>query len=118
MLAQWDWVRYNDTARPVAYASRTFTDHLSSDDTRRLRRRLAVVWACERFHIYLHGKPFTLHTDHNHLNIFTAPSPNFHCDLGLDGGPALRLQPYQFNIVHMAGKKNPADVLSRLPLEN
>ena len=28
------------------------------------------------------------------------------------------MQPCQFNIVHMAGKTNPADVLSQLPLEN
>ena len=29
---------------------------------------------------------------------------------------ALRIQPYRFAVIHMPGKTNPADVLSRLPL--
>ena len=29
---------------------------------------------------------------------------------------ALPLQPYRFKVIHMPGKTNPADVLSRLPL--
>ena len=67
------------------------------------------------FHIYLYGKQFTLYTDHKPLEIIYSPKskPPPRIERW-----ALRLQPYQFNIVHMAGKTNPADVLSRLPLEN
>lgn len=79
------------------------------------KEALAVVWACERFHIYLYGKPFTLYTDHKPLEIIYSPKskPPPRIERW-----APRLQPYRFNIVHMAGKTNPADVLSRLPLDN
>ena len=73
------------------------------------------MWACEWFHINLYGKPFTLHTDHKQLEIIynpkSKPPPRIEWW-------ALHLQLYQFNIVYMAGKTNPAYVLSRLPLEN
>ena len=102
------------TVRPVAYASHTLTD-VEQRYSQTEKEALAVVWACERFHIYLYGKPFTLYTDHKPLEIIYSPKSK--------PPPwierwALRLQPYQFNIVHMAGKTNPADVLSRLPLDN
>ena len=104
----------NGTVRPVAYASRTLTD-VERRYSQTEKEALAVVWACERFHIYLYSKPFTLYTDHKPLEIIYSPKskPPPRIERW-----ALRLQPYQFNIMHMAGKTNPADVLSRLPLEN
>ena len=104
----------NGTVRPVAYASRTLTD-VKRRYSQTEKEALAVVWACERFHIYLYGKPFTLYTDHKPLEIIYSPKSK--------PPPwierwALCLQRYQFNIVHMVGKTNPTDVLSRLPLEN
>ena len=98
----------------MAYASRTLTD-VERRYSQTEKEALAVVWACERFHIYLYGKPFTLFTDHKPLEIIynpkSKPPPRIE-------RWALRLQPYQFTIVHMAGKTNPADILSRLPLDN
>ena len=106
--------RSKGVVRPVAYASRTLTD-VERRYSQTEKEALAVVWACERFHIYLYGKQFTLYTDHKPLEIIYSPKskPPPRIERW-----ALRLQPYQFNIVHMAGKTNPADVLSRLPLDN
>jgi len=78
------------------------------------REGLAVVWALEHFHLYVHGKPVTVFTDHKPL-------------LGLFGKPkakltprfqswALRLQPYEFVLKHKSGKSNPSDYTSRHPL--
>ena len=106
--------RTKGAVRPVAYASRTLTD-VERQYSQTEKQALAVVWACERFHIYLYGKPFTVFTDHKPLEIIynpkAKPPPRIE-------RWALRLQPYQFTMVHMAGKTNPADVLSRLPLDN
>ena len=99
---------------PVAYVSRTLTD-VEGRYSQTEKEALVVVWACERFHIYLYGKPFTLFTDHKPLEIIYSPKskPPPRIERW-----ALHLQPYQFTIVHMAGKTNPANVLSRLPLDN
>ena len=106
--------RTKGAVRPVAYTSRTLTD-VERRYSQNEKEALAVVWACECFHIYLYGKPFTLFTDHKPLEIIYNPKskPPSRIERW-----ALRLQPYQFTIVHMAGKTNSANVLSRLPLDN
>ena len=110
ILLQWS----EGNVRPVAYASRTLTN-VERRYSQTEKEALAVVWACERFHIYLYGKPFTLYTDHKPLEIIYSPKSKLPPRIERW---ALRLQPYRFTIVHMAGKTNPADVLSRLPLDN
>ncbi len=30
---------------------------------------LAVVWACEKFHLYIYGQPFTIITDNRAIQI-------------------------------------------------
>ena len=106
--------RSGDSVRPVAYASRTLTD-VERRYSQTEKEALAVVWACERFHIYLYGKLFTLYTDHKPLELIYSPKSKLPPRIERW---ALRLQPYTFKVVHMAGKTNPADVLSRLPLDN
>lgn len=54
--------------RPVSFASRALTDverHYSQTE----REALALVWACERFSIYLLGRPLTLVTDYKPLEV-------------------------------------------------
>ena len=106
--------RSADSVRPVAYASRTLTD-VERRYSQTEKEALAVVWACERFHIVLYGKLFTLYTDHKPLELIYSPKSKLPPRIERQ---ALRLQPYTFKVVHMAGKTNPADVLSRLLLEN
>ncbi len=62
----------NGVVRNVAYASRSLTDteqHYSQTE----REALALVWGCERFHMYLIGTKFTLFTDHKALEILFSP---------------------------------------------
>ena len=65
--------------------------------------------------ITLDGKLFTLYTDHKPLEFIYSPKSKLPPRIERW---AFRLQPYTFKVVHMTGKTNPADVLSRLPLEN
>ena len=82
--------------RPVAYASRTLSD-VERRYSQTEREALAVVWGCEKFHLYLYGTEFDLYTDHKPLEIIYSPR----------GKPparierwALRLQPYRFKIIY------------------
>ena len=56
--------------RPVAYASRTLTD-VERRYSQTEREALAVVWVCEKFHLYLYGTTFKLFTDHKPLESTT-----------------------------------------------
>ncbi|PIK48557.1 hypothetical protein BSL78_14582 [Apostichopus japonicus] len=101
-------------AKVVAYASRSLmpTEQKYSQTE---REALAIVWACEHFHLFLYGKEFVLVTDdHKPLEyIFNNPASK---------PPArierwsLRLQPYVFKVVHKEGRSNPADYMLRHPL--
>ncbi|KAG5863016.1 hypothetical protein JTB14_027176 [Gonioctena quinquepunctata] len=96
----------------VAYASRI----LSNTERRHSqikKETLAVTWAIQHNHVYLYGYIFTLHPDHLHLvriiqNSKTAPSIRRERQL-------LRIQPYQFNIIHQKGENNSSYYLSRYP---
>lgn len=75
------------------------------------REALAIVWACEKFHIFLYGKDFVLITDHKPLE--TIYSPKSKPPARIERW-ALRLQPYRFKVVYKPGPQNAADSLSRL----
>ena len=58
----------------VAYASRALTD-VETRYSQTEREALAVVWACEHFHLYLFGSHFTVTSDHKPLEgIFNKPT--------------------------------------------
>ena len=96
--------------RPVYYAARSL-----SDTERRYsqteREALGLVWACERFQLYLLGREFDLLTDHKPLETIYGPKsrPSARIERWV-----LRLQSFTFKVVYIPGKQNIADVLSRL----
>ena len=75
---------------------------------------LAIVWAVHKFRHFVAGRHFILRTDNSALTYIlsnTKPSPK------LQRWAAALLE-YNFTIQHHPGKRNPADALSRLPLEH
>nr|XP_039260859.1 uncharacterized protein LOC120337204 [Styela clava] len=104
----------NDHVRVIAYASRLLSD-VESRYSQIEREALAVCWAIEHFHLYLYGVKFTVVTDHKPLvSVFSSVTakPSARIERW-----CLRLQQYTFNIVHRPGKTNPADYMSRHPIE-
>ena len=65
--------------KPVAFASKALTD-VESRYANIERELLAVVYGYEKFHTYLYGRSFTIHTDHKPLesihlkHLTTAPA--------------------------------------------
>ena len=73
---------------------------------------LAIMHALSKWRVYLHGRPFTLYTDHATLK-------HFQTQLNLTGCPArwsLFLQGFHYKTEHLEGRKNViADAISRRP---
>ena len=101
---------HEDVYFPVAYASKK----LSSAQQKYAvieRECLAIIWALEKFTVYLYGKEFVIQTDHQPLTFLkTAHLSNPRLLRW-----ALKLQPYLFRIEAIPGRDNVgADYLSRL----
>ena len=75
------------------------------------KEALALVWACEKFHAYVYGMKFDLVTDHKPLEAIYGPrsKPCARIERWV-----LRMQPYDFHVMHIPGTQNIADHLSRL----
>lgn len=73
---------------------------------------LACVWACRIFRQYLHGRHFTIITDHEPLKWLMAKK-----DLtGQYARWAMIMSDFEFDVVHRKGSEhNNADILSRMP---
>ncbi|KAJ8344863.1 hypothetical protein SKAU_G00290560 [Synaphobranchus kaupii] len=95
---------------PVCYVSRALTD-CERRYSQTEKEALALVWACERLHPYVYGRQFDLITDDKPLESIYSPrsKPCARIERWV-----LRLQPYDFRVVHIPGKTNIADPLSRL----
>ncbi|XP_062538889.1 uncharacterized protein K02A2.6-like [Armigeres subalbatus] len=79
------------------------------------REALAVVWAVEKFYSYLFGIHFTVFTDHKTLEyIFGGKHQEGKRACSRAEAWALRLQPYDFTVVHVPGSENISDIFSRL----
>lgn len=96
--------------RIIAYANKTLTD-VEKRYCQTEKEALAIVWAVQRFHIYLFGKHFYLLTDHKPLQAIFGPrsKPSARIERWV-----LRLQSYNYSVSYITGKNNIADCLSRL----
>ena len=104
MLSQNGWI--------VQFASRALSA-IEQRYSQTEREVLAIIWACEHFHIYIFGAPFTVFTDHKPLtsifnNSRSQLSARIECWV-------LRTQPYNITIIYRRGYDNPADYLSHHP---
>lgn len=101
----------NQCPRIISFASKSLTD-CEKRFSQTEKEALALVWAVERFKLYLLGIQFELETDHKPLEII----------FGKNSKPCarierwvLRLQAFNYKVVYRRGKANLADSLSRLP---
>ena len=100
--------------RPIAYASRALTD-VESRYSQTEREALAIVWACEHFDIFIRGATnVNVITDHKPLEkIWQKPKIPLRIERW-----GLRLQPYKLTIRYRPGHDNPADYMSRHPINS
>lgn len=98
-----------DGERVVCYLSRSL-NRLEKNYSVTERECLAVLWAIEKFRPYIEGIKFTVVTDHSSLLwLNRLKTPN-----GRLARWAVRIQQFQFDIVHRKGKDNIVpDTLSR-----
>lgn len=100
--------------RVISYASRALSETEKKYSTTE-KEGLAVVWAFEKYHLYLYGIDFELVTDHKPLeslyNMKTTQNARIQRWM-------LKLMPYNYQIKYLPGKQNIADALSRLVATN
>ncbi|XP_062844794.1 uncharacterized protein K02A2.6-like [Trichomycterus rosablanca] len=99
--------------KPVYYASRKLTP-TETRYSQFEREALGVFWACQKFSLYLIGCEFKILTDHKALVKVLSPNslpPSARVERWL-----LYLQQFTYQVVHIPGKTNKADPLSRQPV--
>lgn len=96
----------------ISFASRKLTD-TEARYSQVEKEGLAAAWACEKFAVYLIGHSFTLITDNKGIELIfrnanSRPPPRIQ-------RLRLRLDQFNFRIVHKPGATNISDYLSRHP---
>ena len=100
---------FDNVPCPIAFASRKLTSSETKFATVE-RECLALVFAVQRFSVYLLGQPFILEVDHRPL-VYLNKMKNINSRLTRW---ALSLQPYNYTVVYLPGSENVgADYLSR-----
>ena len=108
------WTPGQDDDKVISYASRALTA-VETCYSQTEKGALAIIWGIEHFHLYLYGKEFTLITDHKPLKVIYG-SKSAKVSACIERW-LLRLQLYTFNVVYKPGTTNPADYLSRHPIQ-
>ena len=99
--------------KPICYASQKL-DNVEQRYSQFERETLPIKWACEKFFLYLSEINFEIQMDNKPLLRVLSPKskpPSARIERWL-----LYLQQFSYTLKHKAGKKNYADVLSRLPV--
>lgn len=111
LLVQYD---KDNEHRVVSFASKSLTE-TERRYCQTEKEALAIVWAVERFQFYLLGRSFDILTDCKALSFLfaTRSKPCARIERWV-----LRLQLFDYRVVHVAGKDNVADSLSRLATLN
>ncbi|XP_055714982.1 uncharacterized protein K02A2.6-like [Phlebotomus papatasi] len=101
-----------ETPRVISYASKSLTE-TEKRYCQTEKEALSLVWAVEKFYIFLCGIEFDLITDHKALETIFKPSskPCARIERWV-----LRLQSFKYRVLYKNGKMNIADSLSRLGL--
>ena len=94
----------------IAYASKALSE-VEQRYCQTEREALAIVWACEHFHLYLFGHKFNLVSDCRPLEV-VFNNANSKPKARIERW-RLRLQGYDFNVTYKQGNKNIADYISR-----
>ena len=97
----------------VAYISRSLSE-VERRYSQTEREALAIVWAMERLHLYLHGAKFTLYTDCKPIEMILS-NPKSKPPARIERWN-LRIQDFDFNFVYTSGANNASDFLSRQPI--
>ncbi|XP_046746420.1 uncharacterized protein K02A2.6-like [Diprion similis] len=99
-----------DGPRVIKYVSKALSD-VEKRYSQTEKEALALVWACEKFHLYLYGSEFDLITDHKPLEVIFGPrsKPCARIERWV-----LRLLTYKYRVIYKPGRSNIADPLSRL----
>ncbi|KAL5517655.1 hypothetical protein EMCRGX_G003243 [Ephydatia muelleri] len=102
---------------PITYASRSLAP-AEKKYSQLEKEGLAIVFGVKKFHQYLYGRKFVVHSDHKPLQfLFKEDKPVPTMASARIQRWALTLSAYDYRIVFRAGKENSnTDGLSRLPL--
>ena len=112
ILAQID-PKDSSRRRIIAYASRRLSE-VESRYAQVEREALGLVWACEKFRLYLIGRWFYLVTDNKPVEIIFR-NPKSKTSARIERW-CLRMVPYQFFIRHEQGISNIVDYIANNPL--
>lgn len=104
----------NGNERIISYASKTLTATEQAYPQTQ-REALAVVWAVEKFSYYLLGRDFVVATDHDALRyLYGGEYRDNQRAVTRAEGWALRLAAFSFRVIHIPGRENASDALSRM----